>query len=102
MSRNRRQFAASQKASALKRHHVEKVPVSHVCEEMELQPSLFYLWQGQLYENADKAFVDNKGAGSASSREKQLEAKIAALEAKLLRKDSVIVEISEEYTKLKK
>ena len=35
------------------------------------------------------------------SREQELEAKIAALEAKLARKDAIIAEVSEEYVKLK-
>ena len=37
----------------------------------------------------------------APSREQELEAKIAALEAKLARKDAIIAEVSEEYVKLK-
>jgi hypothetical protein len=38
----------------------------------------------------------------APSREAELEQKIAALEAKLARKDAVIAEVSEEYLKLKR
>ena len=38
----------------------------------------------------------------APSREQELEVKIAALEAKLARKDAIIAEVSEEYVKLKK
>ena len=38
----------------------------------------------------------------APSREAELEQKIAALEAKLARKDQIIAEVSEEYVKLKK
>ena len=101
MGRNRRHFPADQKAAAMKRHHIEKVPVSEVCEGLKLQPSLFYLWQRQLFENADRAFAD-QGVSRSNSREKQLEAEVAALKAKLARKDSVIAEISEEYTTLKK
>jgi len=59
------------------------------------------LWQRQLFENADRAFAD-QGVSRSNSREKQLEAEVAALKAKLARKDSVIAEISEEYTTLKK
>jgi uncharacterized coiled-coil protein SlyX len=36
------------------------------------------------------------------SREQELEAKIAGLEAKLARKDAIIAEVSEEYVRLKK
>ena len=102
MSRNRRHFTAEQKAAALKRHHVDRIPVSDICEEMKLQPSVFYLWQKQLFENADKAVGASKNGKASNGREKQLEAKVAGLEARLARKDSVIAEISEEYTKLKK
>ena len=38
----------------------------------------------------------------AANREKQLEGRIAQLEAKLVRKDEVIADISEEHVKLKK
>ena len=37
-----------------------------------------------------------------SSREKELEARVAQLEAKIAKKDAVIAEISEDYVKLKK
>jgi len=100
MARSRKHRPAQQKASALKKHLVEKVPVSDVCEEIGLQPSVFYTWQKQLFDNADKAFEGTRGGGNA--RERELEAKIAALEAKLARKDAVIAEISEEHVKLKK
>ena len=44
--------------------------------------------------------VDKKPV--SESREQELEAKIAALEVKLARKDAIIAEVSEEYVKLKK
>ncbi len=98
--RTRRNHSSQQKAALLKRHHVEKVPVSTVCDENKLQPSVFYHWQRQLFENAATVFDGAKPG--ASSREKELEARIAQLEAKLAKKDAVIAEISEEYVKLKK
>lgn len=51
----RRSFTAEQKAALLRRHHVDKVPVSQICEENDLQHSLFYYWQKQLFENAVSA-----------------------------------------------
>ena len=50
--RTRRQFTAEQKEAILKRHLVDKVPVSDLCDEYQLQPSLFYDWQRKLMENA--------------------------------------------------
>ena len=40
--KKRRTFTAEQKAAILRRHHIDKVPVSQVCEEEHLQPSVFY------------------------------------------------------------
>jgi transposase len=97
--RTRRQHTAEQKAALLKRHFVEKVPVSQICEENQLQPSLFYYWQRQLLENVPAAL---EGSKRPASREKELEARIAQLEAKLAKKDSIIAGISEEYVQLKK
>jgi transposase len=97
--RSRRNHTIEQKTAMLKRHLVEKVPVSQICEEQKLQPSVFYTWQRQLFEQAPAAF---DGSKRAPSREKELEARIAQLEAKLAKKDAVIAEISEEYVALKK
>lgn len=102
--RTRRRHSSEQKAALLKKHHVEKVPVSDVCNEAELQPSLFYIWQRQLFENASTVFdgAKNGKTNEKAEREKQLEARIAQLEAKLAKKDAVIAEISEEFVKVKK
>jgi transposase len=99
--RTRRSHSSEQKAALLKRHHLEKVAVSDVCDENKLQPSVFYGWQRQLFANAATVF-DGAAKTRGSSREKELEARVAQLEAKLAKKDAVIAEISEEYVKLKK
>jgi transposase-like protein len=41
-TKKRRSFTAEQKAAILRRHHTGKVPVSQLCEEEDLQPSVFY------------------------------------------------------------
>jgi transposase-like protein len=48
---NRRIFSTEQKATILRRHLIDKVPASTLCEEYKLQPSVFYTWQKQLIEN---------------------------------------------------
>lgn len=98
--RARRNHSSQQKAELLKKHLVDKVPVSDICDAHQLQPSLFYYWQRQLFDNAQAAF--EPGKSGATSREKELEARVAQLEAKLAKKDAVIAEISEEYVQLKK
>lgn len=99
--RSRRQFSTEQKVAILRRHLVDKVPVSDLCDEYKLQPSLLYQWQRQLFENLAGAF-ESRGNSGESSREKQLTEKVERLEARLARKDSVIAEISAEYVQLKK
>jgi transposase-like protein len=106
--RIRRKHSSEQKAALLKKHHVEKVPVSDVCDQAEVQPSLFYNWQRQLFENA-ASVLEGAKKGTSSSREQALQARIAELEAKvamqdakLAKKDAVIAEISEEFVKVKK
>ena len=97
--KNRRKFTAEQKASILRRHHVNKVPVSQLCEEEDLQPSVFYYWQKQAFENLENALQSRRNLGA---KEKTLEAKVEELEAQLVRKDHVIAVISEDYVTLKK
>jgi len=96
--RKRRQFSAEQKAAILRRHHVDKEPVSKICEEEALQPSLFYLWQRQAFENLEHA-LEPAGSGR---RERELERKVETLEAKVAKKDEIIAWVSEEHVKLKK
>lgn len=98
--RTRRYFSSAQKITLLKRHHLDKEQISDICDQEQLQPSVFYTWQRHLFENATHVFeAPQQGP---SKREQELEARIAHLEAKLSRKDEVIAEISEEYVKLKK
>ena len=97
--RTRRQFTSEQKVAILRRHFIDKVAVSALCEEYELQPSVFYYWQRQAFENLAGVFQPTV---TTSSRESDLERENEALRAKLARKDNVIAEISEEYVALKK
>jgi transposase-like protein len=94
----RRSFTAEQKAALLRRHYVDKVAISLICEENDLQPSLFYYWQKQLFENAATALQPQAPAAPS----KGLEAKVEALEKQVAKKDAVIAWVTEEHVKLKK
>jgi transposase-like protein len=61
-------FSIEQKVAILRRHLVDKVPVSDLSDEYKLQPSLLYQWQRQLFENMAGAFEEV--AGRASQRER--------------------------------
>ncbi len=97
MSKTRKYPTAEEKALILKRHLVEKVPMSDLCDEYDLQPSQIYRWQKQLFENAAVAFRrTNRRAEDAKDR------KIVALEEKLVKKNEVVAELLEDHVQLKK
>ena len=91
-----------EKANILKRHHLDKVPVSTLCEELGLQPSVFYNWQKELFARAAQVLGPNGRAERRSSEEAELKRTISTLETKLAKKNDVIAEISQEYVELKK
>jgi len=99
--RSRRHFKTEQKVALLQKHLVDKEPVSKICEENQLQPSVFYDWLRQAFSNLAGA-LGPEAANEASKREKELVARTRELEAKLVKKDNVIAEISAEYVQLKK
>ena len=96
--RTRRRHSPEQKAALVRQHVVDKKPVSEICSAAQLQPSVFYQWERDLLDAAPALFAGRR----TPSREQELEAKIAALEAKLARKDAILAEVSEEYVTLKK
>lgn len=48
----------------LRRHHIGKEAVSEICEDAELQPSVFYGWQKLLFENGAAAFGEPRRRAS--------------------------------------
>jgi transposase-like protein len=102
--RKRRIHSTEQKAEILRRHMIDKVPVSDLCDEYKIQPSVFYGWQKQLLDNLGMAIEATSGTRSRreATRENELVRENEALRAKLAKKEHVIAEISEEYVALKK
>ena len=98
MSRKqRRPHTADEKVAILRRHFLDRVPISDLCREYSIQPTQFYRWQKQFFENGAAAFGQSSKPESAP-----LERKVAALEEKLTRKNEVLSELMEEHVKLKK
>ena len=97
MRKKRHNYTPEEKVSILRRHLVERVAVSDLCDEYQLQPTTFYLWQKQFFENGAAAFVSND-----RPQKRAEETKIQQLEAKLNRKHEVLSELMEEHIKLKK
>jgi transposase len=99
MKKTRRSFSSSEKAAIVKRHLVEGVPVSDLCDEYRLQPTQIDSWQKQLFDNAAVAF---ERPGRRSKQQDAQQRKIAALEAKMAIKNEVVAELLEEHVQLKK
>jgi len=97
-SRKRRNnYTPEEKVAILKRHLAEKEPVSKICEDLNLQPTVFYRWQQEFFEKGAKVF-QKKG----DWRQKRNEEKIKSLEQKLQEKNEVLAELMEDHVRLKK
>ena len=97
MSKKRRRYSAKEKMAALRKQLVEDVPVSDICDELGIQPSLFYSWQGVLFSSDEQVF--NRKPESGVTRHAR---EITELERKLRQKDEVLAEVMVEYVALKK
>ena len=86
MNKPRRHFSGPEKVAILKRHLLEKVPVSDLCDELGIAPNLFYRWQKEFFDNGHAAFDnDRKSRAVEDAKDKKIE----LLEAKLQRKNEV-------------
>ena len=86
MRKERKHFTPEEKVAIMRRHLVDKVPVSELCEELSLRPTVFYRWQKELFENGAAAFQ------SQERPQRQVEEKqkrIEFLEKKMQTKDEV-------------
>lgn len=97
MKKKRHNYTPEEKVTLLKRHLVDKIPVSDICDQNNLQPTVFYRWQKEFFENGAAAFDKPK-----SRQEKLRNKRIQALENKLQTKNEVLSELMEEHVKLKK
>jgi transposase len=100
--KNRKHQSADFKATVIKRHLVDKVPVPDLCDEYKLQPSVIYSWLQLLYTNMATAAQGSAKTRANNNREQELIREVDALKARLVKKDSVIAEISTEIVALKK
>lgn len=98
MKNTRRKFTAQEKVKILRLHLLEHRPVSDVCDECGLNPTVFYRWQKEFFEHGAAAFERNKNG----SPNKKYEQEIGRLKAKLAYKDEVIAEIAADHVRLKK
>jgi transposase len=99
MNKQRRHFAGAEKVTILKRHLLDKVPVSDLCDELGLYPNQVYGWLKEFFENGHAAFDNGRKSKAVEDAQQR---KIEQLEAKLVRKNEVMAELMEALTEQKK
>lgn len=82
-ARSRRNFDDEQKAAIVRRHLADKVPVSDLADEYDIQPSLIYLWIKQVLEQAERAFQQPAGGKRRRAVADAKDRKIPQLEARV-------------------
>lgn len=99
MNKPRRSFSGADKVAILKRHLIDKVPVSNLCDEYDIYANQFYAWLKDFFENGHLAFANGRKAKAVEDTQHK---KIQQLEAKLVRKNEVMAELMEALTEEKK
>lgn len=97
MSKQRKNYTPDEKVQILKKHLVDNVAISDLCDQYGLHPTMMYRWQKAFFENGAKALEK-----STNSEKTRLENKINDLEIKLSKKNEVLSELMEEHVSLKK
>jgi transposase-like protein len=97
MKKQRKQYTGAEKVAILRRHLLEQEPVSKLCDELGLQPTVFYRWQKEFFENGAAAFQKKSRTKAQAEQER-----IAYLEKKIQTKDEVLAELMAEHVALKK
>ena len=72
-------------------------PISKLCDELGLQPTVFDRWQKEFFENGADAFEQKARPNHSADQER-----IAYLEKKIQTKDEVLAELMAEHVALKK
>ena len=97
MVKQRRHHSSQDKLKLIRLHLIEKQPVSTVCDEAGMAPSLFHKWQELLFTNGALALENKYRPERNKDREK-----VAKLESTIRQKDEVLAELMGEHIALKK
>jgi transposase-like protein len=97
MKKQRKQYVPEEKVTIPRRHLLEKEPISKLCDEVGLQPTVFYRWQKEFFENGAAAFEQKRPTNHSADQER-----IAYLQKKIQTKDEVLAELMTEHVALKK
>ena len=97
MKRLRKTYTPEEKVAIVRKHLLEGVAVSDLCDQHELSPTVYYRWQKEFFEGGAAAF-----AKDADRQITQLKRRLAEAQEQLSRKNEVLAEVMEEYVRCKK
>jgi transposase-like protein len=98
----RKHLTPEQKVAIVRRHLLEQVPVSDLCDEYGIHATQYYAWQKQLFEQGSVAFERKTNKANQKRQQTAQAKKIEQLEEKLHKKNEVVAELLEEHVQLKK
>ena len=84
MKKQRKHYTPEEKVAVLRRHLLEHEPISKLCDELGLQPTVFYRWQKEFFENGAAAFEQKARPNRSADQER-----LVYLEKKIQTKDEV-------------
>ena len=97
MKKERRHWSADEKIKLLRRHLIEKVPISKICDEAQFGAQSVSPLAGAVVPEC------RFGAGGQTRPERnQDQQRIEKLESKIRQKDEVLAELMAEHIALKK
>ena len=97
MKKTRSHYTADEKVAILRRRLLDQEPISKLCDDQGLQPTVFYRWQKEFFENGAAAF-QTKARNNHPAEQQRIE----YLEKKIQVKDEVLAELMAEHVALKK
>jgi transposase-like protein len=97
VKKTRKHYTPEEKVAILRRHLLDQEAISKLCDELGLQPTVFYRWQKEFFENGAAAFQTGPRANPQPEQER-----IEYLEKKIQTKDEVLAELMAEHIALKK
>lgn len=98
----RKYLTPEQKVAIVRRHVLEQVPISDLCDEYGIHATQYYAWQKQLFEQGGVVFERQPNKANQRRQQDAQQRKIAALEQKIQTKNEVVAELLEEHVQLKK
>ena len=99
MTRKRRSFSAADKAAAVRKHLIDRVPVSQIADQMQVQPTLIHNWINAAMAQVERTFETPRATNAGQAK---TDRQLTQLREKLIAKNEVIAELMEENIRSKK